>query len=72
MVDVMMTKIIVGRIIGTVMAQNRRMRPAPSRAADSYTSRGMACIAARRMSALYPVQRQLTMLEIAMWLGNWS
>ncbi len=34
-VEVMMTKIMVGRIIGIVIDQKRRMRPAPSIAADS-------------------------------------
>ena len=34
-VEVMMTKTIVGRIIGTVMRENWRTRPAPSSAADS-------------------------------------
>ena len=37
----------VGWISGTVIFQNRRMAEAPSMAADSYKSLGMACIAAR-------------------------
>ena len=35
MVEVMTTKISVGRIIGTVIDRNWRTRPAPSSAADS-------------------------------------
>ena len=52
MVEVMTTKISVGLIIGRVTERNWRSRPAPSIAADSYRSRGTACIAARKISAL--------------------
>jgi hypothetical protein len=51
-VAVTMTKIIVGRMLGSVIEKNRRNAPAPSRAADSWMSRGTACMAASRMSAL--------------------
>ena len=46
-VEMMTVKMIVGRIIGTVMCQNCFQRRAPSIAADSYRSSGIACIAAR-------------------------
>ncbi len=52
MVEMMTAKMIVGLSSGTVMDQNCRARPAPSIAADSYRSRGMACMAARKISAL--------------------
>jgi hypothetical protein len=72
MVAVMMTKIRVGRMPGIVIEKKRRAAPAPSIAADSWRSRGTACIAARRMSALYPVHRQLTIVAIATWLEKTS
>ena len=37
----------VGRSIGMVIERNCRHRPAPSSAADSYSSNGTACILAR-------------------------
>ncbi len=51
-VAVMITKTIVGRMLGNVMLKKRRSMPAPSSDADSCTSRGTDCIAARRISAL--------------------
>ena len=47
MVEMMTVNRMVGWISGTVIFQNRRMAEAPSMAADSYKSLGMACIAAR-------------------------
>ena len=52
MVAVMITKIMVGRMLGSVIEKNRRKPPAPSSAADSCRSRGTACMAASRMRAL--------------------
>ena len=52
MVEMMTQKMIVGLSIGTVIDQNCRARLAPSIAAASYRSRGMACMAARKISAL--------------------
>lgn len=69
MVAVMTTKIIVGLMLGKVIAKNLRSDPAPSIAADSCSSRGTACMAAKRISALYPVQRQFTMVAMARWEG---
>src|SRR5690625_320141 len=51
-VEVMMTKMRVGRSIGTVTEKNWRIRPAPSMTAASYRSRGMACMAANKISVL--------------------
>jgi len=57
MVEVMMTKMSVGRIIGIVTEKNCRTREAPSMIAASNRSDGMACIAARMTRVVYPVQR---------------
>ncbi len=72
MVDVMVTKMMVGRTEGTVIETNCRNRPAPSMIAASYSSRGMACIAASRTSVLNPVQRKFTIVAIATWAGRLS
>jgi ribosomal protein S18 acetylase RimI-like enzyme len=55
----------VGLSNGTVIRQNCCHGLAPSTAAASYSSLGMACMAPSRISALYPVQRQSTITEIA-------
>jgi hypothetical protein len=47
MVETMTVKMMVGRRLGMVMLQSWRNFPAPSTAADSYRSNGIACIAAR-------------------------
>ncbi len=52
MVEVMTTKMTVGRMLGTVTEVNCRNRLAPSIAAASYRSRGTACMAASRIRAL--------------------
>ena len=52
MVEMMTAKTIVGLSSGTVIDQNCLDRLAPSIEADSYRSRGMACMAARKISAL--------------------
>ena len=64
-VEMTLTKIRVGLSIGTVIDQNCRMLDAPSSAAASYSTAGTACSAARKINALYPVQRQSTIVEIA-------
>ena len=52
MVEVMITKISVGRSIGTVTEKKVRTREAPSTTAASMMSRGMACMAASTISVL--------------------
>ena len=47
MVEMMTVNRIVGRSSGTVIRLNCFHAPAPSSAAASYRSRGMACMAAR-------------------------
>ena len=51
-VAVITTKMIVGRSSGTVTPMKVRQRFAPSTTAASMMSRGMACMAARKISAL--------------------
>src|SRR5262245_65746207 len=69
MVEVMTTNMMTGRSAGTVTYRNRCQVLAPSIRAASYRSFGIACIAARKISALYPVQRQLTIVAMARWLA---
>ena len=52
MVEVMITKINVGRSIGNTTERKVRHLPAPSTTAASSTSFGMACMAARKISVL--------------------
>ena len=47
MVEMTVVKRITGRSSGSVTDQNWRTGPAPSSAAASYTSPGMACMPAR-------------------------
>ena len=52
MVEMNTVKMMIGRNCGTVICQNCRREDAPSIAAASYRSRGIVCIAARKMIAL--------------------
>ena len=51
-VEMMTMKMIVGLIIGTVILRSWVSPFAPSMVAASYSSRGTACIAARKIRAL--------------------
>ncbi|MNE83401.1 hypothetical protein D3C80_1802130 [compost metagenome] len=50
---------------GSVMENSCCLRLAPSIRADSYRSIGILCRPDRKMIALYPVQRHITIVEIA-------
>jgi hypothetical protein len=47
MVETITVKMMVGRTMGMVTLVNWRQGPAPSRRAASYSTDGIACIAAR-------------------------
>lgn len=51
-VQTMRAKRMIGRIIGTVIRKKVRTGPAPSTRAASYSSVGMVCSPARKISAL--------------------